>query len=291
MATCDQPVDLIRRLAYPTVVLPGLRIDSRSTAFPGEREERFRVRSKLQEKELGDIFYLIDARPGNHWAAIGSLAIMSVLLLAIIVIPLFHTEMLPKREMLTMLYAPPPPPAASNALRLRTPIPTSTYRATRISLPSPERETQEAPPTAAGTVGGVVGGVPGGVIGGVSGGVLGDLLGSTHGVPSLANAPVPTPAKRVRLAQRVAEVNLIHDVAPTYPPEAGRARIEGAVVLWAVIGKDGSVQDVRIESGVPVLAQAAIAAVKQWRYKPYLLNGEPVEVDSRITINFTLSAS
>jgi len=73
------------------------------------------------------------------------------------------------------------------------------------------------------------------------------------------------------------------------PPEAGRARIEGTVVLRAVIGKDGSVQNVRVESGLPVLAQAAIDAVKQWRYKPYLLNGEPIEVDSQITINFALS--
>jgi protein TonB len=60
-------------------------------------------------------------------------------------------------------------------------------------------------------------------------------------------------------------------------------------VLLAVIGKDGSVQNVRVESGLPVLAQAAIDAVKQWRYKPYLLNGEPIEVDSQITINFALS--
>jgi periplasmic protein TonB len=84
----------------------------------------------------------------------------------------------------------------------------------------------------------------------------------------------PTP-KRMRIASRVAESNLIHDVAPTYPPEAGRARIEGTVVLLAVIAKDGTVQDVRVESGLPVLAQAAINAVKQWRYKPYLLNGDP----------------
>jgi protein TonB len=82
---------------------------------------------------------------------------------------------------------------------------------------------------------------------------------------------------------------LLHDVAPTYPPEAGRARIEGTVVLLAVIGKDGSVQNVRVETGLPILAQAAIDAVKQWRYRPYLLNGEPVEVDSQIIINFTLS--
>ena len=62
-------------------------------------------------------------------------------------------------------------------------------------------------------------------------------------------------------------------------------------MLMAVIGKDGSVRDVRVESGLPILAQAAIDAVKQWRYKPYLIDGEPVEVDSRITINFTVSAS
>ena len=107
--------------------------------------------------------------------------------------------------------------------------------------------------------------------------------------PSLRKRPSRRPIKRIRVAARVVEANLIHDVAPQYPPEAGRARIEGTVVLLAVIGKDGSVEDVRVESGLPLLAQAAIDAVKQWRYRPYLLNGEPVEVDSRITINFTLS--
>jgi protein TonB len=127
------------------------------------------------------------------------------------------------------------------------------------------------------------------MVGGVPGGALGEVLGSTRSVPVLAKTTEPTPNNRVRVASRVAEANLIHDVAPAYPPEAGRARIEGTVVLLAVIGKDGSVQDVKVESGVPLLAQAAIDAVKQWRYKPYLLNGEPVEVASRITINFTLS--
>jgi protein TonB len=62
-------------------------------------------------------------------------------------------------------------------------------------------------------------------------------------------------------------------------------------VLLAVIGRDGMVQDLRVESGLPILAQAAIDAVKQWRYKPYMIDGEPVEVASRITINFTLSTS
>jgi protein TonB len=95
----------------------------------------------------------------------------------------------------------------------------------------------------------------------------------------------------MRVAARVAEANLIHDVTPQYPTEAGRERIEGPVVLMAVIGTDGTVKEVRVESGLPILAQAAIDAVRQWRYKPYVIDGEPVEVDSRITINFTLSGA
>lgn len=147
--------------------------------------------------------------------------------------------------------------------------------------------TQETPPPPVGTTGGVAGGVPGGLVGAVPAGVLIELLNDTHSVPVLANTS--TTSKRMRIASRVAEANLIHDVAPTYPSEAGRARIEGKVVLLAVIAKDGTVRDVRVESGLPVLALAAIEAVKQWRYRPYLLNGEPVEVDSQITINFALS--
>jgi protein TonB len=119
--------------------------------------------------------------------------------------------------------------------------------------------------------------------------VLTEVLNGTHNLPVLATTS-PTP-KRMRIASRVAEWNLVHDVAPIYPPVAGRARIEGTVVLLAVIAKDGTVQEVRVESGLPVLAQAAMNAVKQWRYKPYLLEGEPIEVDSQITINFTLPRS
>ena len=123
------------------------------------------------------------------------------------------------------------------------------------------------------------------------GGTFSAMLNSAPSVPVLAKSPEPTPVKRIRVASRVVEANLIHDVPPQYPPEAGRARLEGPVVLMAVIGQDGSVKDVRVESGLPILAQAAIDAVRQWRYKPYLIDGEPVEVDSRITINFTLSGA
>jgi len=289
MATCDHPSELVYRIAYPTLLRPGLRIDPRIAALPAQEEKQLRVRSNLQGKEVGDIFYLVESRPANPWAAIGSLAFISVLLLALIVIPLFRTEPLPKRETLTMLYLQPQA-AGGNATKLQAPQPASTFTPTSIAIPTVHK-TQEAPPPPVGTSAGVVGGVPGGVVGGIPGGVLSEVLSSTRSTPPPAKMPDPAPVKRIRVASRVVEANLIHDVTPQYPPEAGRARIEGAVVLMAVIGTDGSVKDVRVESGLPILAQAAIDAVKQWRYKPYVIDGEPVEVDSRITINFTLSAS
>ena len=282
MATCDHPSDLFHRIAHPTVPMSGLRIDSRVAALPAEEGKRLRVRSNPQGKEIGDIFYLIESPPQNPWAAIGSLAFLSVFILALIIIPLFRTEPLPKRKTLTMLYLQPLPAAGSSATKLQAPKPASTYTPTSTGIPAPVHETQEAPPPV-GTMGGVAGGVPVGV--------FSDAVGSARSMPMVAKTPEPTPIKRIRVASRVAEANLIHDVTPQYPPEAGRARIEGAVVLLAVIGTDGTVKDMRVESGLPVLAQAAMDAVKQWRYKPYMVNGEPVEVDSRITINFTLSAS
>jgi len=279
-------------ITYPTFPRPRVRIDSR---FPAERKEQRPDSSTLQKEEDGCLFQesLIvsgaKSRPRNPWAAVGSLGFQLILLTALAVVPLYRTvDPLPVRQTLTMLYAPPPAAAGSNVTRLRVPTPTPVVPSTSMSIPNPVHKTQE---TAAqvDVASGVVGGVPGGVVGGVPGGVFNDVLGGTRGAPVLAKTPEPAPVKRIRVAARVAEANLIHDVAPTYPPEAGRARIEGMVVLLAVIGKDGTVRDVRVESGLPLLAQAAIDAVRQWRYRPYLLNGEPVEVDSRITINFTLS--
>ena len=75
-------------------------------------------------------------------------------------------------------------------------------------------------------------------------------------------------------------------VQPAYPPLAKQARIQGVVILEAIIGKDGAVTEVKVISGHPLLQQAAIDAVSQWKYKPTLLNGEPVEVVTTVTVNF-----
>ena len=81
---------------------------------------------------------------------------------------------------------------------------------------------------------------------------------------------------------------IVHSVPPVYPELAKQARVQGSVVLQAVIGKDGTVTDLRLISGHPLLAQPALDAVRQWRYKPYLLNGEPMAVETQVTVNFAL---
>jgi periplasmic protein TonB len=279
-----------RSIASPRPPRSQLRVDSwMLTLLEDEKEER-PVSSSPQEEDLFHDSLVISGAKSKHldpWAAVGSMALLSFILVALVIIPLFHTDTLPTRERLTMLYLPP----AGVASNVSTPpAPTSTFSniPTKISIPSAVHRAQEAPSPAVAAPGGVVGGVPGGVVGGIPGVALSDVLRSKGTAPVLASTTAPAP-KRTRVPARIAEANLVYDVAPKYPPEAGRERIEGTVVLMAVIGKDGTVRDVQVESGLPVLAQAAIEAVKQWRYRPYLLNGEPVEIDSQITINFNLS--
>jgi protein TonB len=85
------------------------------------------------------------------------------------------------------------------------------------------------------------------------------------------------------------EGNLIYRVQPVYPPAARAARIQGAVVIKALIDKDGAITNLRVQSGHPFLVKAALDAVSQWRYRPYVLNGETVEVETQVTVNFILS--
>lgn len=98
------------------------------------------------------------------------------------------------------------------------------------------------------------------------------------------------PPMRVRVPQGITQGMVISKVPPVYPADAKAARIQGTVVISAIIGKDGSVQSMRLISGHPMLAPAAMDAVKQWKYRPYTLNGNPVEVNTQITVNFVLSA-
>ena len=134
------------------------------------------------------------------------------------------------------------------------------------------------PPSAG--IAGVVGGVPGGQVGGQIGGVIGGIISSA---PTVAPPPPPPPPvkkkaapKRIRVGGNVAKARLLRQVRPQYPPLARQARIQGTVKLSAVIAKDGTIQKLEVTNGHPLLVPAALAAVKQWRYKPTLLNGEAV---------------
>lgn len=105
---------------------------------------------------------------------------------------------------------------------------------------------------------------------------------------SQSNAASPMPGQRIRVSKGVAQGMLVSRVQPIYPPEARSSGIQGTAVLKAVISKAGEVVSVELVSGDPMLAPAAIDAVKQWRYRPYLLNGKAVEVETQVVVNFTL---
>jgi periplasmic protein TonB len=226
------------------------------------------------------------------WTSIVSFSIQMMIIGVMVLIPLIFTEALPKGQMMFLLVAPPPPPpppppAAAPVhvvKQIQSDIINGELR-TPTKIPKKVLENlkeDEAPPQMAVT--GVVGGVPGGVPGGSMGGVIGSVLSSTPvAVPKIA-----TP-QRVRVSSGVSTGLLIRKVPPQYPPLARQARIQGVVVLQAQISKEGNIQNLQLISGHPMLAPAAIEAVKQWKYKPYLLNGEPVEVDTQVQVNFTLA--
>jgi periplasmic protein TonB len=214
------------------------------------------------------------------------------IIVVMILIPLIFTEALPRTQLMTLLVAPPPPPPpppppAAAPVRIVKHIETDIVNGelrtpTKIPKKVEMIKEDEAPPQIAST--GVVGGVPGGIPGGSMGGVLGSVLSSTPTV-----APKIATPQRVRVSSGVQSGLLVRKVNPTYPPLARQARIQGTVILQAEISKDGNITNLQLISGHPMLAPAAIEAVKQWKYRPYLLNGEPVEVETQIQVNFTLS--
>ena len=219
-----------------------------------------------------------------------SFGLQMVLLGVLILLPLIYTEALPKQQLMTFLVAPPPPPPPPpppaavpqvKVVKIQSELDNGQLRTpTKIPQKIQMIKEEEAPPPA---MGGVMGGVVGGVPGGSAGGVIGGIINAPTAVPKVA-AP-----QRVRVSSGVSSGLLIRKVQPNYPPLARQARIQGTVVLHAEISKDGTIQNLTLISGHPMLAPAAIEAVKQWRYKPYMLNGEPVAVETQVQVNFTLS--
>ena len=237
-------------------------------------------------------------RKSRTWATLVSLVLQCLVIGLVLLLPLWFTEALPRQQLLTFLVAPspppPPPPPAAAAARVKVVKVTSDTADGRLRTPSriPAKvqaiREDDAPPVA--TTSGVVGGVPGGIPGGQLGGVMGGIVGSSSSpapIPTLSNS-APRP---VRVSQGVIQGLLVSRVEPTYPIVAREGRIQGAVVLTAIIDKEGNVLRLQVVSGPPLLGPAAIAAVKQWHYKPFLLNGQPMEVETTITVNFHVQTS
>jgi len=220
-----------------------------------------------------------------------SFTLQMMLLGVLILIPLIYTDALPKTQLMTFLVAPPPPPppppppaaAPVKVVKIASEVVNGQLRTpTKIPKKVEMIKEEEAPPDMGAA--GVPGGVPGGIPGGSAGGVIGGIINSQPvAVPKAA-----TP-QRVRVSSGVSSGLLIRKVQPNYPPLARQARIQGSVILHAEISKDGTIQNLQLVSGHAMLAPAAIDAVKQWRYKPYLLNGEPVAVETEVVVNFSLS--
>ena len=205
-------------------------------------------------------------------------------LAALILYPLIYPEALPKAMMTTLLVAPPPPPpppapvhpvkVVSEMINNQLTAPTKIPHDIKIVK-------EEAPPPAAG-IG--VAGMEGSGSGGVMGGVLGGL--GTGPAPVVKAAP----PRRVAVSSGVMAGNRIGGENPQYPAIAKAARIQGTVVLQATISKNGTIENLRVISGPPMLQSAATQAVQGWRYKPYLLNGEPVEVETQVNVVFSLGS-
>lgn len=219
-----------------------------------------------------------------------SFLLEAMVIFVLVLIPLLFTEALPKAQLMMALVAPPPPPPPPPppaevhiVHKVQTDIINGQLRTpTKIPKKVEIIKEEEAPPP---QMSGVVGGVPGGVPGGSMGGVMGGIIGSSAPIPKMK-----TP-ERVRVSQGVVSGLKIREVKPVYPPIAKTARVQGNVVLQAEISKEGTIQNLRVLSGPPLLIQSALDAVKQWRYRPYVLNGEPVEVETTVTVMFSLTGS
>ncbi len=235
-------------------------------------------------------------KTNKPWTVVLSTVVQIGLLGILVLVPLIYTEALPKTMLTTLLVAPPPPPPpppppAAAPIKVVKPV-QRLIQAGKLTAPRaiPKQvniiKEQDLPPDVS-TVG-VTGGVPGGVPGGQAGGVIGGIIGGTVG-GNLPPPPKETP-RRIRVGGQVQTAKLVNKVQPIYPPLARQARIQGTVRLQAVIAKDGSVVELQVLSGHPLLQQAALDAVRQWRYQPTRLNGEPVEVVTTVDVIFTLGS-
>jgi protein TonB len=233
---------------------------------------------------------LRESRWGDHshrgWITLASFTVQRIAVATLLAMPLLYTEGLPRMQSVVEPILSPPRAAASSEIRRLTNQPNHPAIAAPIVIRPTSREIElttpenPEPPIDVNRLG-----VPGGTS---------NRWSENPVINSIANsasnfALPPTPTRQAPRVSRMMEGNLIQRVQPLYPPLAREARVQGQVVLRALITRGGMIENLQVLSGHPMLVQAAIDAVKQWRYRPYSLNGEPVEVETQVTVNFVLS--
>ena len=220
-----------------------------------------------------------------------SIVLQACALGLLILIPLIYTQALPSAQLRSLLTAPAPPtaPAKPHVSMKAQRTTTALVRQFKmffapVQIPSQINthvDDLQAAPAPSLSIVGVSSEVTGSAIPGI-----GSLPGAPPPItllkPKVLNAPV-------RVATGVAEANLIRKVMPIYPPLARSVRVQGTVEFTAIISKEGMIENLQLVRGHPLLVEAAKEAVLQWRYRPTLLNGQPVEVVTDILVNFTLS--
>jgi protein TonB len=182
--------------------------------------------------------------------------------------------------------APPPPPAQpSGAVKPVTQMqPTRSTRPPLAPVESPKAIEVEAPGQPA-----IDEGVPGGVDGGVAGGIAGGVTGGVPEPPPAPPPPPPAAREPVRIAGQIQPPKLVHRVEPVYPPAAAMARLQGLVLLEALVDHEGSVAEVKVlRSAGSILDREALIAVKQWRYEPLVLNGRHERFVLTVVIQFSV---
>jgi protein TonB len=238
-------------------------------------------------------------------AAIGSIVFHIVLVTTLILIPLLIPQRVEHWQLMTLIAPLAPPPAPTPPpVQLEAPSKPAAPEIQRVIKIEPgtivmpteipkeiARIVDDAPASG-------VGGVPGGVPGGVGEAMRSVLLASVRSAELVPPPPPPPPppspvpvivaAAPIRVGGAVKEPRIVKLVPPVYPKLAIKARVKGTVILEATLTADGTVDEIQVMSGNPLLIQAAIDCVKQWRYEPTYLNGDPVPIILTAKVNFDL---
>ena len=218
-----------------------------------------------------------------------SIAVHATLVGAVLVgTLLFITAPVPESPMMMAFVAPlppplPPAPPERPPEKAERPKPSSAPADVAPIAPPSEIEPEPAVEDEE-EVGGVEGGVPGGIMGGVVGGVIAEI-------PPPPPPPPPPPAAPrapVRVGGQIKEPTLIHRVDPEYPLLAQASQIEGVVILEAIVDREGRIESLKVLRSAPVFDKAALAAVRQWRYSPVILNGRPERFILTVVVSFNL---